>query len=416
MEAALRDGQLVAGDPLLPVRTLASELGLSPTTVAAAYRELRRRGVVAGSGRSGTRIRSRPPIAPRLALPAPAGTRDLVSGGPDPALLPELPPLGGPVGGYGMPSVLPALAGIATEHLAADGVDPSHLAVVGGALDGVERALGAWLQVGDRVAVEDPGFGAVLDLVAAMGLVAVPVPVDANGMEPAGLDAALVSGARAVVATPRAQNPTGAAWDEARAVELAAVLARHPDVVVVEDDHAGPVAGVPALTVSVGMPRWAVVRSVSKWLGPDLRLAVVVADEATAAAVTGRQALGTGWVSHVLQRAVAELWADPGVGTLLERAADIYARRGEALRRELAALGVAARGGSGLTTWVPVADEAGTTAALLAGGWAVSPGERFRLVSPPAIRISHATLEPAEAAVLAADIARILRRPRVRLD
>jgi DNA-binding transcriptional MocR family regulator len=136
-------------------------------------------------------------------------------------------------------------------------------------------------------------------------------------------------------------------------------------------------------------------------------------DEVTISRVEGRQVLGTGWVSGLLQEIVAELWADRATDRLFARAAAAYAQRRGFLIDALAAHGVPAMGRSGLAVWVPVADEPAVTGALLERGWAVAPGERFRIASPPAIRIGTGTLTREEAARLAADIAASLaRRPR----
>ena len=419
VESAVRDGRLGPGATLPPVRLLAAELGLSPATIASAYRELRLKGIARGHGRAGTRITGAPPTAPRPPLVVPAGTRNLLSGSPDPALLPALPALlregENPVSPrlYGDSPVSPRLAALAARRLAADGIDPTYLAVVGGALDGVERVLGAWLRPGDRVGVEDPGYPPLLDLLTAMDIDAVPMSLDESGVRPEAVSRAIEANCRAVVFVPRAQSPTGAAWDNDRAAELSRVLASAPELLVIEDDHAVEVAGAPATTSTSGRAKWAVLRSVSKSLGPDLRLAVVAGDAVTIARVEGRQALGTGWVSFLLQETVAELWDDRRVSDLLKRAAAAYARRREQLIAELASRGIAATGRSGLAVWVPVADELGTTSALLDCGWAVAPGERFRLTSAPGIRIGVAALTAAEVSKLAADLSACLRmRPR----
>ena len=68
----------------------------------------------------------------------------------------------------------PELADRARRQLATDGLD-GDLAVVSGGLDGIERVLAAHLGPGDRVAVEDPGFTGVLDLLSALGLAVEPV-------------------------------------------------------------------------------------------------------------------------------------------------------------------------------------------------------------------------------------------------
>jgi DNA-binding transcriptional MocR family regulator len=405
VETAVREGRIAAGVALPPVRGLAAALGLSPVTVAAAYRELREKGIARGNGRAGTHITAAPPIGPRPPLAVPDGARNLMVGSPDPELLPRLPPVTPPPRLYGDPPVTSRLGRVAAERFRADGIDPAHLAVVGGALDGVERVLGAWLRAGDRVAVEDPGYPPAADLLGAMDLRVAPMPMDEFGVLPDALRGALARGCQAVLLTPRAQAPTGAAWDRARAGKLADVLATRPDVLVIEDDHAGPVSGAGAHSVTGGAQRWATIRSVSKSLGPDLRLAMLAGDAVTVSRVEGRQALGTGWVSFLLQETVAELWEDPAVGRLLERAATVYAERRGQLVDALARRGVPAVARSGLAVWVPVADEPAATTALLRRGWAVAPGERFRIASPPAIRIGTGTLTTDEASRLAADIA-----------
>jgi DNA-binding transcriptional MocR family regulator len=413
VETAIREGRLAAGQALPTVRVLARALRVSPTTVAAAYGTLRVRGLVHARGRRGTRVTPRPPLPVRPLAPVPAHLRDLSRGNPDPALLPHLgralARLARRPGLYGDPANRPALVELAARRLAADGLPRATLTVVAGALDGIERVLQAHLRPGDRVAVEDPGYLAVFDLLAALGLIAEPVAVDDAGPLPDALAHALRAGVEAVILTPRAQNPTGAALDDARARALRAVLTRHPGVLVVEDDHAGPVSGAPAISVCGGRERWALVRSVSKSLGPDLRLAVLAGDAATVARVEGRQNVGAGWVSHVLQDIVVALWKDPATERLLARAATTYAARREALLRALATEGIAAHGRSGLNVWIPVSEEAAVVAALADESWAVRAGERYRLRTGPAVRVTIATLAPRDAVRLAAVLARSLR-------
>ena len=418
VEEAVREGRLAPGAPLPTVRSLARSAGVSPATVAAAYRALRARGLVSAQGRRGTRVTHRPPLAAPAPPPVPAGLRDLADGNPDPAFLPPLrrllSRLPAPVRLYGGPTIDESLRALAARQLEADGIEAGSLAVVGGALDGVERVLQSQLRSGDRVAVEDPGYSGVLDMVAALGLVGEPVPLDDAGPEPDGVARALRAGCRALLVTSRAQNPTGAALDAARVRELRRVLDRHPDLLVVEDDHAGPVAGPPAATLTRGRARWAVVRSVSKSLGPDLRLAVLAGDAGTVARVEGRQALGQGWVSHLLQGLVAELWADGKTQELLRAATAAYAARRAALVAALARHGIEAHGRSGMNVWLPVAEEVATVSRLAAAGWAVRAGERYRLKSGPAIRITVSRLADSDMQRLASDVAAAVRPPAAR--
>ncbi|MEX2325061.1 MAG: aminotransferase class I/II-fold pyridoxal phosphate-dependent enzyme [Nitriliruptoraceae bacterium] len=409
IERGVVTGRLAPGEALPSVRALAQQLALSPTTVASAYRDLRQRGILVSHDRSRMTVAHRPALATRLVAEIPSGAVDLASGNPDPPLLPDLGPALTQVGPvhrlYGDELAVDSLVELARTAFRRDGVDHDWLAIVGGGLDGLERILEVHCRLGDKIAVEDPCYIGALDLIRTLGLEPVGVPIDEYGMIPDALNDALDDGCQAMLLVPRAQNPSGAAIDADRAHQLRAVVDRHDHVLVVEDDPAGPVSGADYFPIAPGRPRWAVVRSVAKSLGPDLRVAIIASDEDTHVRLLGRQRLGTGWVSHLLQYLTARVWQQSLVDGTLKRAASTYRQRRQTLIDELADVDIVAVGASGLNVWVPVIEEVPVVQGLAARGWAVQAGEPFRIESEPGIRITAASLDVAEAPRLAYDIA-----------
>src|SRR5436309_5492934 len=227
VEAAIREGLLEAGAQLPTVRGLAERLGTSTGTVNSAYRILRERGLAIGDGRRGTRVAPRPALRIHergLCPPAPPpGIRDLAVGMPDPELLPDA---GAALARIDVAQTLalgwldaanPKLLELAAAGYAQDGLPGDSIAVLSGAFDAVERVLQAHLRPGDRVIVEDPAYISIRDILLALGLVEVPVPVDDLGLEPAAFARRLEQGVEGVLIVPRAQNPVGAAMDAERA-------------------------------------------------------------------------------------------------------------------------------------------------------------------------------------------------------
>lgn len=418
-EAAIRHGALEAGDALPTVRALADRLGVSPATVASGYRILRERGLVTAAGRRGTRVVPRPAVrTPSAAIripeaaEVPAHLRDLRIGLPDPELLPRLRPALERVdlerklriGGLETPD--PELIDAAARGFAADGVPTGAMTVVNGAFDGIERALQTHLRPGDRVIVEDPAYISTRDLLLALGLVAVPVAVDEYGLIPAALERGLAGGADAAIVVPRAQNPIGAAFDRQRASALRDVFGSHPELLLIEDDHAWLVGGAEfESSIDPARPRWAVIRSMSKMLHPDLRTAIMAGDPTTIGRIEGRQALGPRWVSPLLQAVAAEMLRAPDFEAVAARAQDEYSKRRRALVDACAARGLVAHGRAGLNVWVNVREEEPVVRALLDAEWLVMPGERFRFATPPGVRITSARLRDGEAEEVAEIVA-----------
>ncbi|MFI6279224.1 aminotransferase class I/II-fold pyridoxal phosphate-dependent enzyme [Streptomyces sp. NPDC050988] len=410
-------GELVPHTGLPPVRALAAELGVNRNTVALAYRRLVEAGVAETRGRGGTVIAAVPQLA-REGVAVGGDRVDLAGGNPDPRLLPDIlaaarrgeysRPL------YGVPANDAGLDAWARADFAEDIDHSFRTLVTHGAVDATERLLTAHLTRGDLVAIEDPCFLASIGTLRLNGYRSAPVEVDGAGMRPDALRAALEAGARAVVCTPRAHNPTGASLTEERAVDLRAILAEHPQVLVIEDDHFSAVSARPYHRITPpNSARWALVRSVSKFLGPDLRLALVAADAETTARLAARLSAGTTWVSRLLQHTTRELLLDPRVHELHEQAREVYAQRSGLLVERLRAHGIEVPyRPDGLNVWVELdVDGRAAVAALAQRGWAVRAGHLFApdpAAHRGAIRVTASTVTEPQAEAFAVELAAVV--------
>jgi len=158
VERAVAEGSLGPEAALPPVRRLADDLGVSPGTVAAAYKELRRRGIVITRGRGGTVVAPAPAVASRRPPKVPEGLRDLSGGHPDPALLPALVPPSRLSPGARSHRSAPRLARLedaARDWMGADGVPVEHVTFAHGALDLIGRLLSVELRPGERCEQRD---------------------------------------------------------------------------------------------------------------------------------------------------------------------------------------------------------------------------------------------------------------------
>ncbi|MEJ3655302.1 aminotransferase class I/II-fold pyridoxal phosphate-dependent enzyme [Actinomycetes bacterium KLBMP 9759] len=398
---AIRDGLLVPGAKLPPIRQVAAQLHLSPTTVSAGWALLARSGTIRTDGRRGTTVAdtaAAPAGRYRRALEGALPHRtefalDLSTGVPDPALLPGLadvlpgPLTAGIPGNYLDEPVLPELQ----EVLRAEWPYPAgELVVVDGAMDALDLVARTVLRFGDRVAVENPCFPPLVDLLEAVGAQLVPLPMDADGVEPDALRETLRTPLAAVVLQPRAQNPTGISTTPGRAEELAALLAGS-GTLVVEDDSAGSTAVSPPVSLAPALPERTVhIRSFSKSHGPDLRLAAMSGPPDVIGPIVARRQQGQGWSSRLLQRILHALLTDPTAVATVDAARAEYARRRAAVVGELAHHGVVVGGTDGINIWVPVLDEAAAIVRLASQGVGVTPGGPFTLVpgGPDHIRVT----------------------------
>lgn len=412
-------GLLSPGSVLPPVRELATRLSINRNTAVAAYRQLAQAGLVVSRGRAGTIVAGHDVVA-QEGFARDTVLRDVGTGNPDPALIPDPTPalasiVGRPVL-YGEPVIDPALEQWALTWMSPDlPAESFRITVTSGAVDAVERLLAQALTRDDAVALEDPCFLASIHTVRLGGYRAVPVPVDSEGMTVEGLRRALDEGVRAVICTPRAQNPTGVSLTPRRAEQLRAVLADHPYVLIIEDDHFSMLSRSSYQTlIGPEHRRFALVRSVSKFLGPDMCLAIAATDPETAARLAMRLSPGTTWVSHLLQRLTLAQLTDDDVLRRIEEAGRHYATRNAAFAAKLSAHGIRSHAGDGLSVWAELPRPAqDVSAQLMRRGWLVRTGGDFALEqhAEPSqhLRLTVHDLSDEETEALATDLAAAVR-------
>lgn len=412
IRALVQQGELKPGSTLPPVRDLAEQLAVNRNTVASAYRRLTQAGIALSQGRLGTTIRDVPRAGEQEGLNGGTALVDLAAGNPNPAWLPD--PREALAGStlrpclYGEPIMDPAMEAIGRRWLTPDCPNNSVLTLTYGAVDAIERLAAAHLVAGDKVVVEDPCFLGTINALRLAGMHAIGARIDDLGMVPDALDAALADGAQAVLITPRAHNPTGCSLTKRRADALKRVLDRYPNALVIVDDHFALLAETPYHSViPASANRWALIRSVSKALGPDLRVAFVACDPRTADRLHTRLAPGMTWVSHILQAMVAACLSSSESVALVENARQQYAHRRNELSAALKSRGIATVPATGgLNVWIPLEqDPKEITYALALKGWLVRSSTAFDVQDQSqAIRITVSLMQDGQAEQFSADL------------
>jgi DNA-binding transcriptional MocR family regulator len=401
LEEAILQGRLKPGDQLPPLRILAEELGVNKNTAAVAYRLLQECGLVIADGRRGSVVAG--PRQPELSHSHVSMATDVVrlhDGNPDPALLPDekdirkiLMSISLKPRLYGEEKNFRDLLDWSRINFSQDDVAAESLFISSGALDAIERVLKTNLRVGDKVAIEDPGYMTTISLIRSLGLRPVGLAMDEQGILPESLRSAIDNGCRAVIFDNRAQNPTGIVTSKTRARQLKTIAATADGVVFINDDHSSLFDFAPYYSWHTkAASKWIVIRSFSKFLGPDFRVAVSAGDASTIEKLEISQSVSMGWVSNFLQRTVHGMLADPNIQKRINAAGKTYARRFQTVSKALKENGIPIIGTAGFNLWLPFQDEATLAQRLLARGWLVRSGSEFCISSPVGLRITTARM------------------------
>lgn len=420
LEAAVRAGELVAGDQLPPQRAVAERLGVDLTTVTRAYAAARARGLLEGAVGRGTFVRAAaaaddaglvdlsmnlPPPPQGLSLGALLReTTQAVLGRTDAATLMAYHPGGG--------SLAQRIAGAAWLAPALGEVAPERVLVAPGA----QAALAAVLALAPRggALVSEPlVYPGVLAIAHRLGLQVKVCPADDGGLEPDAL-ARLCAAEKlaALYITPTTNNPTAATLDAERR-RAVAQIARAAGIWIVEDDPYARLSETPLPALaSLAPERTFHIATLSKCLSPGLRIAYVVPPKGPMAAATAESLRAVAQMPAPLMAAVATAWIREGTAEKLLAGVRKEARARRAIAAEVLP---AARGApESLHVWLDlpahwdparvhrVAQEKGlalVTADAFAAGPAHPNGLRISLGGPGKPAVLRRALESVAALV-----------------
>jgi GntR family transcriptional regulator/MocR family aminotransferase len=376
LKAAILAGQLAPGTRLPSTRALADSLGVSRSTVVEAFDQLAAEGFLdrrAGSGSYVShQLRALPPASrtarrpaghsrpwpSRRGQPAARATGWRADGTapapftpcePDVTLFPH--PLwarmlarhartAGQGSMYPDPAGLPQLRQALAAHLTLSrGVttDPGRIIVVSGARAALHLCAHTLLDPGDSVWCEDPGYPDARLAFSLAGANAVPVPVDADGID---VDAAerLAPHARAAYVTPSHQFPTGAIMDLGRRLQLLSWAARH-DAWIIEDDYDSEFCydnrPLPALQGIDERQSVAYIGTLNKITYPGLRLGYLVTPAVATDAFAATAATMSLTPPTVVQAAFADFIAEGHLTQHITRMRAAYRERRQLLVSEL---------------------------------------------------------------------------------
>jgi len=346
----MADGRLPVGALMPSTRALAAELGVSRTTVSAAFDQLAAEGfIVTSPGRAarvaagavpraiaqaaapgclagqataplsavGERVRAMalPPLPPAQPTPidflyGAVGPRDFPSTAWRRAYLAALWEAQ-PRQFYGPPEGDTALRQALAGYLArARGLHcaPDQILVVHGAQQAIDLCARLLLDADSAFAFEDPGYLMARHCFAATGARALPVPVDEHGLDTRSLPAD--RRVRLAYVTPSHQFPLGGTLPIARRQALLA-WARGQRAWIVEDDYDGefrygqrPIDALASLDTD---GRVLYVGTFSKTLSPQLRLGYLVLPPALVPAFRNAKRLIDRHAPVLEQRAMALL-------------------------------------------------------------------------------------------------------------
>lgn len=246
----IADGRIAPGTRLPSERELTDALGVSRTTVASAYRELRDRGYLTSRRGSGSVTSLPTSIGPELGRHhAPGidmpGLYDLTCAAPVavPGIstavseaMEELPQhLATP--GY-HPQGLPQLRAAIAESYEARGLPttPEQIIVTAGALAATSIAIRAMTQIGDRVLTESPTHPNSVDAIRRAGARVVATPMGPGGWDLPLLEATIrQTSPRAAWLVVDFQNPTGRLMSDADRQRLAIAFARSRTTAIIDE-------------------------------------------------------------------------------------------------------------------------------------------------------------------------------------